>query len=68
MDGLHDIKDEDIKQRIERHVGDVPTFKHIADYGMNSVWEIYMPDGNSFRYTWGEMIPLDVGRNTGFRR
>lgn len=26
----------------------------------NSVFEIYMPDGNKFRYSWGEMIPFET--------
>jgi len=26
--------------------------------GKNMVYEIYMPDGNKFRYSWGQMIPF----------
>ena len=30
--------------------------------GRNLVYEIYMPDGNMYRYTWGEMIPFNTNK------
>ena len=40
-------------------------FKFIKDYGNgNIVYEVYMLDGNSFRYSWGRMIPFSLNKES----
>jgi hypothetical protein len=41
----------------------MPKFKFIKSYETgNNVYEIYMPDGNNFRYSWDQMIPFSTNK------
>jgi len=47
----------------------MPKFKFIKTYGeCNDVYEVYMPDGNKFRYSWGQMTPFSTNKSTEQRR
>ena len=42
--------------------GKQPKVKLIHRYPENNVYDVYMPDGNRFRYSWGKMVVYSTNK------